>query len=247
MAFSNPQNSITIPEGATTGPRVVIGNDVPAVLQSWATLNNCIITAVVLKYWNTNDFKWEAVGSFVSVPSTFTGTYDTVNGVYVIDRILNLGAGSIQYRVGSYSLNTFQLDFYTSQSRFRVGDTSYLSDDFAANVDAWHNFVYLNGWANSAAGQVPGRYRKVGSPANSLQIVGECAAGTKVDTTIITNLPVGYRPLNGTTIPVAANPSTAAGSTTPLIQLKANGDLIIFGIVAATGTIYFSATLPLDA
>jgi len=115
----------------------------------------------------------------------------------------------------------------------------------AGNVaETWNGLVYQNAWADGT--NVAGKYRKVASPANSIQLVGELVPGTKVDGTVIATLPVGYRPLATTSFPIAANP-VPAGSTTPLLQVLANGQIQCFGLVAGTSRIYFSVIIPLDA
>lgn len=40
--------------------------------------------------------------------------------------------------------------------------------------DAWHSFVYQNGYTDSGAG-VAGQYRLVGQPANEIEIIGDLA------------------------------------------------------------------------
>lgn len=114
------------------------------------------------------------------------------------------------------------------------------------NAEVWNALAFAAGWANAGGAEVTGQYRKIASPPNSLQLVGELTPGTKVDNTTIATLPVGYRPAKTTTIPVAVNP-TAAGSTSPLLQISAAGTIKCFGLTAGTGTVYVNALIPLDA
>jgi hypothetical protein len=113
-----------------------------------------------------------------------------------------------------------------------------------ADPDPWHPFVFQNGWHNSVAAEVPCQYRRLSALPNCIQIVGEMASGTTANDTVVTNLPVGYRPLTTITYPVACNPSPAVGVVGPLMQLKINGNLVIWG--ATSGTTYYATILPID-
>lgn len=107
----------------------------------------------------------------------------------------------------------------------------------------WTPMTLLNGWTNSGGVQVPAQYRLVSSPPNSLQIVGDIAAGTITDGTIITNLPDGYRPDHSVSFPMGVNPTNRAG----LMREEPGGNIVIFGLTAGTTTIYFNTIIPLDA
>lgn len=61
MPFKNPQNSLTLPDGATTGPRIVLGTDIPAALQA-AYGASLVISAAIVEYYSTSDFYFEALG-----------------------------------------------------------------------------------------------------------------------------------------------------------------------------------------
>jgi hypothetical protein len=108
----------------------------------------------------------------------------------------------------------------------------------------WLPFVFQNGWHNSnPTTAVSAQYRRLAP--NCVQLIGEIASGTIANNTIVTNLPAGYRPRFITSYTISCNPSPAAGVVGPLMQLKPNGDIVIWG--ATTGSAYFSAILPLDA
>jgi hypothetical protein len=128
-------------------------------------------------------------------------------------------------------------ELITERIKYRVG---------LGTPETWHNLAFQNGWGNGGGSGVPGQVRLLASPANSIQLVGELAPGTKADGTVITTLGPGYRPATNVAFPVAANPSTL-GSTTPLLQLMTNGQLQCFGLVAGTVRVYFSVIIPLDA
>jgi hypothetical protein len=76
MPYSNPTNNITAPPGATTGSRIVLGPDMPAVLNTFAPAN-FHFDAAELYYYNDTNFYFIAVGTdFVA------GTSVRVAGLY---------------------------------------------------------------------------------------------------------------------------------------------------------------------
>jgi hypothetical protein len=107
----------------------------------------------------------------------------------------------------------------------------------------WNAMTLLNGWTNVGTAEVTAQYRMVASPPNTLQIVGEIAAGTLTDGTAVTNLPGGFRPIHSTTFPVGCNPTARAA----VMRYTATGDLVIFGFIAGTVQAYFNTLIPLDA
>jgi hypothetical protein len=76
VPYTNPFNNITAPPGATTGARIVLGPDVPTVLQTFAPANFSFVAAE-LYYYDDNNFYFVAVGTdFVA------GTNVRVEGLY---------------------------------------------------------------------------------------------------------------------------------------------------------------------
>jgi hypothetical protein len=108
MPFTNPTppaQSITIPTGATTGPRIVIGNTVPPELTAWAILHGFTINSVILEYYDTTSYKWEAVGTIFGNNTVFTGTYDTTNGVIFYNEYSTVTGFANQFIFGGSGVN----------------------------------------------------------------------------------------------------------------------------------------------
>ncbi len=107
----------------------------------------------------------------------------------------------------------------------------------------WTAMTLSGGWTNVGTTEVTAQYRLVSSPPNTLQIVGEIAAGTLTDGTVVANLPSGFRPIHSTTFPVGCNPTARAA----VMRYTAAGDLVIFGFIAGTVQAYFNTLIALDA
>lgn len=237
--------TLIIPTGAQTGPRIVVGTDIPSVLGTWGAANNVTFTAVFLIYWNDTDFFFEATGTFIGQQCVFTGTYDTTNSVYVQDRILDTGAGAIDKRFGSYALNAFQELWTTQQIKVRVGDGSQINDLLVANcdvqvlgsvyaltaintVETWHTLTLASGWTGTL------KYRLVPTPAKCVQLVsGTLTAGTKANGTTIGTLPAGYRPITAQDVSGTCD-NVVAGGQSPHFNITAAGAINCFGMTAAT-------------
>lgn len=117
-------------------------------------------------------------------------------------------------------------------------------ESIAIDSETWHGFGFQNGWSN-AGGGVPCSYRLIAAPYRCIQVVGEMVPGTTANGTTVANLPVGYRPTNRISFPVAMNPSPGGGVVGPLLQLGTSGNFGIFGATPGC-TVYFTAIIPLD-
>jgi hypothetical protein len=258
-------NSVTIRgqlDLGSTAPRVSIGPAIPSVLSGWNV--NVIFNEVFLWYFNSTDFYWQAIGTFFGTKCYMEGTYDTVNGPYMLTRVLQpSGAGSIESRLGSYLLNTFASVLKTQQQTVMIGDGSNINDTLLINAvcvsnsiafnsdgngtaETWHGLAYSNSWANAGGTTVHGSYRLVASPANSLQLVGGLTPGTKTDATKVATLPTGYRPTTNMDIGVNVDVTVAAGGQSPHFNIIAStGAVNCYGCGSA-GFVSFNATIPLD-
>lgn len=107
-------------------------------------------------------------------------------------------------------------------------------------AETWHAMTLQNGWTNRGGGFVSAQYRKVACPPNSVQLTGCILAGTKVNGTVVANLPVGYRPNNRHGFPVQDTNNPAA------LEFATNGDLMIFDLNAGNN-VQFNVVVPLDA
>lgn len=254
--------TLVLPWGASSsGPRIVLGPDIPTVLTTWAAANNVTIVGAIVKYRNGTDFEWDAVGTFAGFAATFSGTYDTINGVYVVQRIISTGANDVETRIGSYAINAFAMLWLTQNTTVSIGDGSKINDLLVANcdvqvlgnvlaktgpntVETWHAAALANGFTNRNATNFAGlSYRLLASPPNTVQIIGEIVSGATVASgTDIATLPAGYRPLRSIPI-LAQNLSTA----TPLdLECIATGELQLHGTWANGAVIILSGLIPLD-
>lgn len=111
--------------------------------------------------------------------------------------------------------------------------------------ETWHAMSLVNSWTNFGGGFVAAQYRKVSSPANSVEIVGTIGGGTA--NTSITTLPAGYRPANSVRVLIYAfGPSLSIVGETPGMTIDSSGVVSIVGTTNAT-ILAFHATIPLDA
>lgn len=105
--------SLILPPGAGPGDtKIVIGPDIPPELIIWGAAQAPIVTfqALVIYYRDATTYTFEGIGTFSSLPCYFFGTYDSVNTVYIWQRLIYQGGGgptSLEWRVGSDALNTF--------------------------------------------------------------------------------------------------------------------------------------------
>jgi hypothetical protein len=233
--------------GAAPNPRIAIGPAIPAELVAFGVANNVTFSQVVLYYTNNTDYRWEATGTFVAVPCYFTGTYDTVNGVFIISRVLNQGAGSIDQSFGSLALNTFQLSVRLLNASFQVFAANSDGIDVAGNVltaiigggnETWHAFPYANGWSDNAGGFRHLMYRR--TALHEIQIIGTAKSPNPFNATVGT-LPIGWRPVD--TQPMWA--STNAG-TDQLLTVDLNGVVSAFGSTVINVPWFINGTITLD-
>ncbi|HWB38556.1 MAG TPA: hypothetical protein VHA75_21260 [Rugosimonospora sp.] len=113
----------------------------------------------------------------------------------------------------------------------------------AGTAEPWHGLAYSNGWANAGGTTVPGLYRRVMAPPNSVQIVGRMTPGTKANGTVLATLPAAYRPTNDLDIPVVTDVQAAGQS--PHFQIAINGQITCWGLTGA-GTASVCGVYPLD-
>lgn len=154
-------------------------------------------------------------------------TGDTTSRVSATsDGVLQFGSGSAAsdtnlYRAGAGVLKT-------------DGDIQVVGKivaDVSGAAETWHPLVLQNGWTNIGGFDVTAQYRKVASPANCVHIVGDIHPGTKTDTTVIANLPVGYRPAHNQIFPVSID--VLPTGRTAQVVIFASGDITIIGVNTA--------------
>ncbi len=132
----------------------------------------------------------------------------------------------------------------------------YLGVSISGNIsfseifrEGWQSMAtrgYQNGWLN-AAGRVPGQYRIIGSPPNSIDLIGSLTVPVGVVAgQVIINLPNAYHPVNIQSVPAR----NLTNNLTVWLTLAAGGNMQFAGAlasVAAGDVLDFRHTISLDA
>lgn len=257
VEFNNAAIRGELDVGVSPNPRFQFTSTIPTVLSTWGAANNVTFNAVNLFYWNATNFIFAAVGIFAGQNCFFHGSYDTVNGVYILDRLLNNGANNLETRFGSYTLNAFQELWTTQQILVQIGDGSQINDLLKVNCDlqilgnliklvggsaeTWHTPTLLNSFSQNTPTL---QYRLIASPPNTVQVYGVVTSGTTVTSgTSIAQLPAGYRPATNTLPHQVLN----AGAGTGLwLGLQADGNLALHGTWTNGAVIDVAALYPID-
>lgn len=226
MAFSNPINSITVPNGAGPGQsREVLGQDIPAELIDFYrnSTNSPFILKVIaaqLFYNSANDYFY--IAHLESV----------VGNIYPCLAIGVSIAGVIHPRMffeGNITANPLNL----------LSDVVW-EDPVTGNDSGglWTQATLLASWVHSGPGL---KYERVPSPKQSVWLYGRVTGGTVTNGTVITVLPVGFRPAHDIQIPVMNN----GNATVVDGQVSTNGNVTIIGS-GYTNDITYNCLVPLD-
>jgi hypothetical protein len=232
MAFKNLPTSITIPADTSSGPRIFIGPDIPPDLAAFylAQHNESILGAMIFYGYDGFDYVYLAlaVGNVSQTPNLVIGKSQIAFTTFYEDMRFVTNNGGVP----TFLYSTF---------------IQYQNEAGNATPGSWQQFSFANGWANLGAGFVVGQYRLVPSPLRSLQLIGFIKPGTRTVGTIITTLPVGYRPFYSHR-PVVDWDVTTAGAETPALSFNPSGQLsLAVAFPAAASFMYLNALIPLDA
>lgn len=115
-------------------------------------------------------------------------------------------------------------------------------------AETWHALTLQNSWTNFGGGFVTAQYRKVPSPATTVEVVGIITGGTATAATTIGNLPAGYRPTSTIRELIYAFGSGALNvvDETPAVNIDTSGNIKIIGTAGST-ILGFHFFVPLDA
>jgi hypothetical protein len=110
--FANSSDIIlgnTLQLGSPPQPYRVLTRTIPAELLAYGVAHNLTFYEVDLWYFDTAPtYMWDAmVTNLVGFPIRMNGTYDPVNGVFILSSTSVNGAGDINVNIGSFS-NAFQ-------------------------------------------------------------------------------------------------------------------------------------------
>lgn len=207
---------------ASPAPRFVVGAAIPAPLLALAP--NATFDFVLLFYHNATDFYWEAMGTFFAVRTFFRGNYDTVNGVFVWERVLQAAPGTQDVRFGSAAFNPFN-----TSVQFQKADVAFMSGTGSLSINT-ENFTFDGVMAPR------GLRASVDSVANSAAIgIGETTVLTLPATAYFANRAYAFEWRGGMQATAAGAMGVRVRKTNPAGQ-----QLNVFGWqFPAAQTLYF--------
>lgn len=221
MAFKNLPTELVVPADATTGTaRIIITKTIPPELVATPP-----------------------VGSFISI-ILFMSTSDNTYAFMGVTGAGELSIGYCQAGTVAYLMAMTSDQLYITSAIYQ--DTN----DFSTK-GIWEQFTvpgYQNGWTDLGGAFVRGQFRLVGSPANSLELVGFLKpSATRGIGTVIVNLPVGYRPASSHRIMIEVD-STTAGAETPALGIDSTGNIsLATALTVGVNFVYLNTIIPLDA
>ncbi len=222
MTWQDPPDpdSLTLPIEATdTDPRIVLGSKIPTVLSNYYAGQGETVSSAILFFDATGGYEY--IGNLsggAAVIGAVRGA--VVTELFFLWQLTGIG-GEIQV---------------SAPMRWTT----------AGVVEAWHALALQNGWVPVGGADPTPAYRRVPSPAESVQIVGSISGGINANGTVIATLPVGYRPTTHKTLFPIATDASIAGGATPRMELQTNGNLVINAVGAST-FIFFNTIIPLEA
>lgn len=189
-------------------------------------------------------FKVESTGNVTS-SGTITGASAAISGAATVGTTLGV-TGALTASGGvAVTGNVTASGALNGATAAISGSATVGSAGITVTAETWHAMTLVNSWTNFGGGFVAAQYRKVPSPANSVEIVGTIGGGTA--NTTITTLPAGYRPTNSVRVLIYAfGPSLSIVGETPGMTIDSSGVVSIVGTTNAT-ILAFHATIPLDA
>jgi hypothetical protein len=126
--WSIDPDSLTLPPFAAPGdPAIVLGPDIPPELVAWGSTRGVVFFAVQIFRFDATRYRFQAIGTFAGQVTYFEGTFDPNNLVYITSRTLlpgGTGVNSVVQRIGSSSLDTFDLVYNFQQTDVQINDVS---------------------------------------------------------------------------------------------------------------------------
>jgi hypothetical protein len=116
-----------------------------------------------------------------------------------------------------------------------------------SNTETWHAATLQNSWSNFGSGFVTAQYRRIVSPAKSVECIGVVTGGTSTGGTVVFNLPVGYRPVSQQrNVAYGFGASMNITTETPALDVTTGGNVTLTAMTNA-GVVSFHFLLSLDA
>lgn len=167
------------------------------------------------------------------------------NDALTVDLDLTVsGAGSITGAVALGNTLSVASNLSVAGSAMTVkGDLWHVTT--GTTIDTWTAIPFTNSWSNSA-NPPAGRYRRISSPPNSIEVVGRVShAAVSGTSQLSTALP--YVPAHAQDRPVATFGNSASAVATPVLSIDATGVLSFFNLPTGTTSAAFHVIYSLDA
>jgi len=164
-----------------TPPNRFIGDTIPAELVAWGTPKGVTFFVVDIWYYDNSPLTYffDALADFSGQLLKMNGTYDTNNTVYVWDRQFILGAGNLERRVGSSSLNTFSAHInYQQVDSFYAIDAPVEVSDFTISSSTPHVIDVPGFWPENATYLTTTQTFNVPSGYRGADVIVQAAGGS---------------------------------------------------------------------
>lgn len=229
-------DSITLPDGATGDEaRTFIGPDDPIAVAAFQQ------TAIVQYFAAAYAFllSVEQFGNPPDIGQWHLWVGDTSGFFHAqfIDCEYDVDLGLSSMHLG---ITVDLLRISATGNEVQLQGSVTVEDEFFMDIDTWHKPTLVNGWTN-AGGRAAFQYRKTPT-SDHIQIVGNIVPGTLADNTVITTLPVGFRPTHA--MPIICR-DVANGVCS--LELQTNGEVRCFDVVAGSTLVQiYPIVIPLD-
>lgn len=116
MPFKNPPDSLTLPSDATTGPRIVLGTEIPPEIVSYDVQRTW--GAVVLWYFNDTEYYFIGTGHKENPGPTpdwdfvVKGTYTISDGITIHEELITAATKSVTY---GDAVNFLSFHYYNAE------------------------------------------------------------------------------------------------------------------------------------
>lgn len=215
MAYQNPNKPIVgrYLATASSGPRIVIGP---------------VGSSNVIQFFgkagvNPPD---DLVGTITVDQNINRMYFDAAGNRLMFDQGIGTELGGPSLRLSSNLVSGHDLTMNRNgYAGWTIDDPLLITDPNFGGPETWHDMTLNNTWVTFVAGREP-QYRK--GPDGTVTLRGLVKAGTAGS--VITTLPVGYRPTRQVDIGLKSNNDATTYSWT---QVRTNGDIINISAVAA--------------
>lgn len=190
-----------------------------------------------------------AVANF---PSLKADLYDAASKRLALMEVEEYTSGS---QTGLIRLTTYDTSTGTSVSKaslsISAANGGYVSVTTAIRMDGangiWTPATLKGGWSNRGTGFPIMQYRKVASPPNTVEVIGEITGGTITDGTTLFTLPSVLAPNVASTVPIGTAGTTSPKNNPPVAYCDTSGNVKCYNVGTGTSTLQLHLFIPLDA